>query len=106
MRRLCAALIPLNPVQLLKYYTRSISENTRGGKNKMSKIKSYHTRHSNMIVRKLVFKRHQPHKRSPRAAQESVPIFTFTKQAKPIKFKQSKQDVKRQPGIYSILITD
>ena len=59
-----------------------------------------------MIVRKLVFKRHQPHKRSPRAAQESVPIFTFTKQAKPIKFKQSKQDVKRQPGIYSILITD
>jgi hypothetical protein len=31
-------------------------------------------------------------------------IFTFTKQAKPIKFKQSKQDLKRRPWIYSILI--
>jgi len=70
MRRLCAALTPLNPVQLLKYYTRSVSENTRSEKNKMS----YNTRHSNMIVRKLVFKRHQPHKRSPRAAQALVPL--------------------------------
>ena len=31
MRRLCAALTPLNPVQLLKYYTRSVSENIQGG---------------------------------------------------------------------------
>ena len=71
MRRLCAALTPLNSVQLS--YTRSVSENTRSEKNKMS----YHTRHSNMIVRKLVFKRHQPHKRSPCAAQDSVPNFYF-----------------------------
>jgi len=38
---------------------------------------SYHTRHSNMIVRKLDIKRHQPHKRSPCAAQDSVPNFYF-----------------------------
>ena len=69
MRRLCAALTPLNSVQLS--YTRSVSENTRSEKNKMS----YHTRHSNMIVRKLDIKRHQPHKRSLCAAQDSVPNF-------------------------------
>jgi len=51
-----------------------------------------------------VRKPYQPNKRSLRAAQpaaqDSVPMFTFTKQAKlakPIKFKQSKQDLKRQP---------
>ena len=36
MRRQRAALTPLDPVLLLKYFTRSVSENTKGGKNKIS----------------------------------------------------------------------